>query len=237
MLLLLLDAWKMPINISQESYERVTRSASPVLMPKTKKLKVEDKPKDEEKMEVDEVKDEKPDIKSETVTTNGQYKILFSMANETANLEKMVKYVSVLNSTDSLLIDNFAGNWAAASHTRRPTARTWSCPNWLAVRSWCVACVGKMCPSCPRSGWRTRTRRTASYRRTATGSRWAGSTRRSTWTWDARWRPRGGRASSCCRASASGCRPAFVPTNARWRSWLRLQVTSFFTGFWGLSNI
>ncbi|EFA05726.1 PAX-interacting protein 1 [Tribolium castaneum] len=74
----LMHAWKMPINISQESYERVKRSSSPVLMPKkAKKMKTEQT-------------DENDNV-DEGVEVNANYRILFSMSSETATLQKIVK--------------------------------------------------------------------------------------------------------------------------------------------------
>ncbi|CAH1132708.1 unnamed protein product [Ceutorhynchus assimilis] len=58
-----MHAWKAPINISQESYERVKRSASPVSLPKAKKMKTEHT-------------DENENITDEVFDSN--YKILFS---------------------------------------------------------------------------------------------------------------------------------------------------------------
>lgn len=76
------DAWKMPINISQESYERVKRSASPVLTPKkVKKIKTEEKPNADEEMQTD----EPPTPHSAT------HRILFSMFAETGDLSGIVK--------------------------------------------------------------------------------------------------------------------------------------------------
>lgn len=70
----------MPINISQESYERVKRSASPVLLPKKPK-----KFKTEHIDENDNVNHE------EGVETNSNYRILFSMCQDLTNLQKIVK--------------------------------------------------------------------------------------------------------------------------------------------------
>ncbi|KAJ8910501.1 hypothetical protein NQ315_012348 [Exocentrus adspersus] len=74
----LMLAWKAPINISQESYERVKRSASPVVLPKkTKKQKTE--PTDEN------------DNISDDHVTNSTHRILFSMFPNTKPLQKMVR--------------------------------------------------------------------------------------------------------------------------------------------------
>ncbi|XP_060533249.1 PAX-interacting protein 1-like [Cylas formicarius] len=59
----MMHAWKAPINISQESYERVKRSASPVALPKPKKLKTE--------------RTDENDNISEAVA-NSDYRVLFS---------------------------------------------------------------------------------------------------------------------------------------------------------------
>lgn len=73
-----LVAWKAPINISQESYERVKRSASPVVLPKkTKKQKTE-------------ATDENDNISDDHVT-NSTHRILFSMFSDTKSLQKMVR--------------------------------------------------------------------------------------------------------------------------------------------------
>lgn len=71
-------AWKAPINISQESYERVKRSASPVVIPKKSK-----KPKTEITDENDNISEEQP--------PNATYKILFSMIADTKEMQKIVK--------------------------------------------------------------------------------------------------------------------------------------------------
>ena len=69
----------MPINISQESYERVKRSASPVLMPKkAKKMKTEHT-------------DENDNVNDEGVDVNSNYRVLFSMSSEATTLQKIVK--------------------------------------------------------------------------------------------------------------------------------------------------
>lgn len=66
----------MPINISQESYERVKRSSSPVSMPKkTKKLKTENIDENE----------------NETYVPTTHHKILFSMCGDVEELKKIVK--------------------------------------------------------------------------------------------------------------------------------------------------
>jgi hypothetical protein len=75
----LADAWKMPINISQDSYERVKRSASPVLLPKkAKKVKTENT-------------DENDNVNDECVDANSNYRILFSMSSEVELLQKYAK--------------------------------------------------------------------------------------------------------------------------------------------------
>lgn len=71
----------MPINISQESYERVKRSASPVLPPK--KLK---KPK----IEVQEEVDAKMETEEPSFPHSATHRILFSMFAETEELENIV---------------------------------------------------------------------------------------------------------------------------------------------------
>lgn len=75
---MILDAWKAPINISQESYERVKRSASPVSLPKAKRLKTEHT-------------DENENITEEVIHSN--YRVLFSQfeLEEQKRLEKMVR--------------------------------------------------------------------------------------------------------------------------------------------------
>ncbi|CAG9814579.1 unnamed protein product [Phaedon cochleariae] len=73
----LMVAWKAPINISQESYERVKRCASPVVIPK--------KPK-KQKMETD----ENDNISDEQVT-NPSYRIMFSMYSDTKDLQGIVR--------------------------------------------------------------------------------------------------------------------------------------------------
>lgn len=74
-----IDAWKMPINISQESYERVKRSASPVLLPKkAKKLKTEH------------TNDENENPSDQTLASL-THRIVFSMFTDTEELKKMVK--------------------------------------------------------------------------------------------------------------------------------------------------
>lgn len=66
----------MPINISQESYERVKRSSSPVLMPKkTKKLKTE---------HIDE-------NENEVYVPSTHHRILFSMCFDGEEMKKIVK--------------------------------------------------------------------------------------------------------------------------------------------------
>lgn len=66
----------MPINISQESYERVKRSSSPVLMPKKpKKLKTE-------------IMDEN---ENENYIPSTHHKIMFSMCSDVEELKKIVK--------------------------------------------------------------------------------------------------------------------------------------------------
>ncbi|XP_057658096.1 PAX-interacting protein 1-like isoform X1 [Diorhabda carinulata] len=74
----LMVAWKAPINISQESYERVKRSASPVVTPK--------KPK---KSKVDST-DENDNI-SDEMMADCSYKILFSLVNEAVKMKQMIK--------------------------------------------------------------------------------------------------------------------------------------------------
>ncbi|KAF5294347.1 hypothetical protein FQR65_LT10800 [Abscondita terminalis] len=69
----LMHAWKMPINISQESYERVKRSPSPVAIPKKiKKIKVEEV-------------DAQPDERSPT------HRILFSLVSDVDELKNIVR--------------------------------------------------------------------------------------------------------------------------------------------------
>lgn len=70
------DSWKMPINISQDSYERVKRSASPILLPKKAK-----KPKLEQT-------DENDNINEEMTST---HRILVSMFPNMDQMKKMVK--------------------------------------------------------------------------------------------------------------------------------------------------
>ncbi|ENN75011.1 hypothetical protein YQE_08327, partial [Dendroctonus ponderosae] len=74
----LMHAWKAPINISQDSYERVKRSASPVSLPKAKRLKTEHT-------------DENENITEEVVHSN--YRVLFSQfaLEEQKTMEKMVR--------------------------------------------------------------------------------------------------------------------------------------------------
>ncbi|XP_076254688.1 uncharacterized protein LOC143192843 isoform X2 [Rhynchophorus ferrugineus] len=74
----MMHAWKAPINISQELYERVKRSASPVLLPKPKKLKTEHT-------------DENENITEEI--PNSPYKVMFSQfeAERVKELEKNVR--------------------------------------------------------------------------------------------------------------------------------------------------
>lgn len=67
----------MPINISQESYERVKRSSSPVLIPK--------KPK---KIKTENVTDEND---NETHGPTTHHKILFSKCADVEELKKIVK--------------------------------------------------------------------------------------------------------------------------------------------------
>lgn len=67
----------MPINISQESYERVKRSASPVLLPKKVK-----------KMKTEETTDEND---NETFVPTVPHKILFSMCPDVDDLKKIVR--------------------------------------------------------------------------------------------------------------------------------------------------
>lgn len=72
-----LESWKMPINISQESYERVKRSSSPVTMvKKSKKMKTEC---------FDENENDDTDVPST------RHKILFSMFAKVDELKKIVK--------------------------------------------------------------------------------------------------------------------------------------------------
>lgn len=71
-------AWKAPINISQESYERVKRSASPVVIQKKTK-----KPKIETTDENDNISDDQP--------SNATHKILFSMIPNIKEMQKIVK--------------------------------------------------------------------------------------------------------------------------------------------------
>lgn len=71
-------AWKAPINISQESYERVKRSASPVVLPKKpKKLKTEPT-------------DENDNINHEQMS-NATHKILFSMCSDRKELQDITR--------------------------------------------------------------------------------------------------------------------------------------------------
>lgn len=71
----LMHAWKMPINISQESYERVKRSASPVLGPKKpKKLKVKEE-------------NEFIDDQNQSMT----HRILFSLFTDVNDLKSIVR--------------------------------------------------------------------------------------------------------------------------------------------------
>lgn len=73
-----LVAWKAPINISQESYERVKRSASPTISPKKpKKLKVE--PTDEN------------DNISDQPMLDYSYRILFSFIVDVKEMKQKVK--------------------------------------------------------------------------------------------------------------------------------------------------
>ncbi|XP_072382346.1 uncharacterized protein Ptip [Diabrotica undecimpunctata] len=74
----LMVAWKAPINISQESYERVKRSASPTVTPKKPK-----KPKIEPTDENDNISDE--------IMANCSYKILFSLVSNLNKMKQMVK--------------------------------------------------------------------------------------------------------------------------------------------------
>ena len=68
----------MPINISQESYEKVKRSASPVIMPqKPKRIKTENT--------VDENENIEDNVQSST------HRILFSMCVEIDELKKIVR--------------------------------------------------------------------------------------------------------------------------------------------------
>ncbi|CAH1111777.1 unnamed protein product [Psylliodes chrysocephalus] len=74
----LMVAWKAPINISQESYERVKRSASPTISPKKpKKLKVE--PTDEN------------DNISDQPMLDYSYRILFSFIVDVKEMKQKVK--------------------------------------------------------------------------------------------------------------------------------------------------
>lgn len=69
----------MPINISQESYERVKRSASPSLLPvKTKKQKTNET-------------DENDNINTDQEMADVNYRILFSMCSNVKELKNMVK--------------------------------------------------------------------------------------------------------------------------------------------------
>lgn len=71
----------MPINISQESYERVKRSASPTLLPKkTKKMKIENNTDESEEN----------DIHNTLVTS--PHRILFSNCSDVESLKKIVRY-------------------------------------------------------------------------------------------------------------------------------------------------
>lgn len=75
-----MHAWKSPINISQELYERVKRSSSPVVLPKLKKQKTEHT-------------DENENITDEI--TDSEYKILFTQF-ETPRLKELEKLVREL---------------------------------------------------------------------------------------------------------------------------------------------
>ncbi|KAK4878474.1 hypothetical protein RN001_010980 [Aquatica leii] len=71
----LMHAWKMPINISQESYERVKRSPSPVSIPKKiKKIKVEE-----------------VEVPTDEIPPSVSHRILFSLFTDIAELKNIVK--------------------------------------------------------------------------------------------------------------------------------------------------
>ncbi|KRT80816.1 hypothetical protein AMK59_5213, partial [Oryctes borbonicus] len=80
----LMHAWKMPINISQESYEKVKRSASPVVSPLNSKLK---KIKTEQIPVTDENDNEEDPILQSTAT----HRVLFSMCSDVDELKKLVR--------------------------------------------------------------------------------------------------------------------------------------------------
>lgn len=66
----------MPINISQDSYERAKRSSSPVSMPKkNKKLKTDNTDEND----------------NETYVPSTNHRILFSMCADVEELKKIVK--------------------------------------------------------------------------------------------------------------------------------------------------
>lgn len=75
----------MPINISQESYERVKRSASPVSLPKSKKIKTEHADSTE-KIE----KDEKPDVEV-GVTSPAHFITLSARCAKQQELRSIIK--------------------------------------------------------------------------------------------------------------------------------------------------
>ncbi|KAK9754172.1 BRCA1 C Terminus (BRCT) domain [Popillia japonica] len=100
----LMHAWKMPINISQESYEKVKRSASPVVVPpnsKPKKIKLEQttvtdvvvppnsKPK-KIKLEQTTVTDEN-DNEDLVLQSTASYRIMLSMCVEVDELRKFIR--------------------------------------------------------------------------------------------------------------------------------------------------
>lgn len=73
----------MPINISQESYEKVKRSPSPVVIPKkVKKMKLEQP-------------DENENVEDVSLQPTNGYRILFSMCNDVEDLKKIVRFVFI----------------------------------------------------------------------------------------------------------------------------------------------
>lgn len=69
----------MPINISQESYEKVKRSSSPVVIPKKVK-----------RMKTEQV-DENENAEDATMQIMSRHRILFSMSNDPEELKKIVR--------------------------------------------------------------------------------------------------------------------------------------------------
>lgn len=80
----LMHAWKMPINISQESYEKVKRSASPVVLPPNSKAK-------KIKTELVSMMDENDNDEDMVLRATATYRILFSMCPEVEELKKIVR--------------------------------------------------------------------------------------------------------------------------------------------------